>query len=198
MSALQDAPATSPPPAVPQAPAPQAPASLDLGSVSSRIAQRARQRAEKRGGVLTVTVPGFEDLFAISYRRLTFEEKTDIAGRNEGLQDLLAEKPVDSHEMVISSADMLINACVDVLLVVGENEDGTKRYQSTGQRLTSSTIGSLFQLEPVPDTSRAALLQALDSEDLVDHFGRYMTAVNRLELETVESAEGESGPSVDE
>jgi hypothetical protein len=175
------------PPVAPSAPAKE----LELGSLAEQVAQRAKARAKQRQTILTIPIPGFEDLFAIQYRRLTFEEKSALVERHNVIDG-------DARERIESAADMLINACEDVVQVTGHDEHGKPSYRSLQTRLTSAFVGRLFGLEPVPSTARDALILALDSEDLVTHFGQYIRAVDELDRSEVEGLPGESRPSAGE
>lgn len=175
-----------PPPVVPVAPV-EAPA----GSLSSRIAARRAERDRKRKELLTIPVNGYEDLFAAIYRRLPFEERGDVAKKHPGIGD-------DTTDEVGAAADTLINACQDVLEVVGKDEQGKPMYQSLGKRWTSSSIAELFELELAPKTTaRQAMLTAFDSDDLMDHFLEYVRQMGLIDAQDTEELPGESEPSVE-
>jgi hypothetical protein len=170
------------------APVPPAP---PAGSLSDRIAQRRAERERKRAEILTIPVEGYEDLFAASYRRLKYEEKGTIAHRHDGIGS-------DATAEIAASADFLINGCVDILEVTGEDEAGKPIYRSLGKRWTAATIAELFQVEIAPQTAaRTAMLLAFDHEDLNAHFLAYTRAVTALDGKDAEELPGESKPSAE-
>jgi hypothetical protein len=172
----------------PEVPVPSMP---QAGSLEDKIAQRRRDREQKRKTVLTIPIPGYEDLFAASYKRLTFEQKRTISYRHENVGS-------DATDEVGFAADLLQNACTDLLEVVGENPDGSKQYRSLGVKWITASIIKLFQIElPATATARTALMAAFDSEDLMDHFGRYTRESNALDEDDQKELPGESVPSVE-
>ena len=162
------------------------------GSLSDQIAARRRARAQKRSGLITIPVPGYEDLLHARYRRLDFEEKSQIAKQHEGLGD-------NPDEEVAAAADMLLRACEDLLQPDGVDERGKPAYVSLGKRWTGPTIVDIFQLDEMPEnvTARVALRAALGGEDLMDHFLAYMRQANDLDAADREDLPGESKPSVE-
>lgn len=158
------------------------------GSLAHRVAQRRKEREARRGTIVTVPVPGFEDLFAVNYRRLTLEERSEIVDRNDVLEG-------GAGSMTTGAADLLINACVDILEITGQDEAGEPIYLPLGKKWTPSVIAELFEEDTQGVTVRDALMQVLDSDDLTGHFAAYSKAVRALDEKATDETPGESGPS---
>ena len=155
------------------------------GSLSQRVAQRRRAREERRGSTTVLSVPGYEDLLAVRYRRLDGAEMQAIV-----------ERPSFDGDAQAGPLDMLITACVDLLEVAGRDENGARTYVPLGRRWTSQTVAELFELDLSPDTTvRSALREALDYKEISQHFAEYVQWVESLESEQAAETPGESGPS---
>lgn len=159
------------------------------GSLADRLAARRKAREAKRASVLTLPVNGYEDMFAASYRCLPFEEMGDVAKLHEKVGE-------DTHDEVDMGADILIRSSLDLFEVTGENEDGSKQYQSLGQTWTAPNIVALFQI-PETSNTREALKAALGSYDLMAHFKDYAFRVKEINDEESEMLPGESEPSAE-
>lgn len=166
-------------------------ATAPAGSLSERLTQIRKDRERKRGSIITIPVEGTDGLLAASYRRLSFEEKSDIAKRHDGIG-------TDGSDEVAAAADLLINACQDLLEVVGKDADGKPEYRSLGKRWTTTTISELFGIElPENATVRQAMRDAFDSEDLMDHMLTYIRLANDLTKDDSGELPGESKPSAE-
>lgn len=176
-----------------------APASTvpDPGSLSDRLARARKARQERKQKPITLVVPGTDGQLAAQYKILDYEKKVEITGRH-GIDpsDLAGSLLGNGTVQVQSSADMLINACTDLLEVVGADENGDPKYQSLGLTWNAASIAKLFQVEQAT-TAREAILNALDHEDIVAHYGQYVRAAMEMLSEDPEKQPGESKPSAE-
>lgn len=158
-------------------------------SLEQRVAARRQQRVAKRSSKFILPVKGYEDLFGAQYRILSFEDRLAIATKHPGMED-------DPVENVGASVDVLINACVDLLEVTGNDDAGDPVYQSLGKTWTSDSVAELFGTARQPSV-RQALIDAVGSDDLMDHVKHYRDKCDEILAEGDKAAEGESEPSVE-
>lgn len=158
-------------------------------SLADRIAQRRKQRDADRSRIVTVPVAGYENLIAGAYRRLSAAERRDIESQHPNM-----EKDFDAA--VAAACDGLIRANVDLLEVTGRNADGSPEYRSIGRTWQTGVIVDLFRINlPEGTLVRQALQEALDPEEVLDHFAAYSDAVGYLERADAEALPGESVPT---
>lgn len=155
-------------------------------SLRDKLAAQRKRLEQAREVRLTIPVVGYRKLIAARYRVLTFEEKQTIVNRHQGAVD----KP---DETAPAAADMLINACEELMEVTGEGS-----YSGTGQRWTAAAIRDLFGADlPEGATARQALMSVLDSEQVLEHFGEYILTLKEMQDEVDGELLGESEPSVE-
>jgi hypothetical protein len=166
------------------------PAGVEIGSLADQLRFSREQRRQRKDALITLVVPGTGGRLAASYRRLGYAEKTMIARRHPTVGE-------DPAAELAAAADLLINACQD-LLEVCDDATGERSYRSLGMRWTAPDINRLYGLA-LPDgaTAREALLQALDDEDLMDHFGGYINRCTVADDGERERLPGESTPSTE-
>lgn len=147
-------------------------------SLQERIAERHRRVREERTVVLPV--PGFSDLLAARYRPLPIQDRLRILRKHQNAGE-------DGDDLVAAAADVLINACEDLL------EKNGSDWKSLGKKWTSSAIGELFPVAISEDTTaREALTQALTSDQIVEHSGEYNDECDKIRAELEGATEGES------
>lgn len=155
---------------------------IDTPAATDSLAARIQQRRAALLDAKQVTVPvhGYRDLLAATYRQLTFEEKRRISLRHQGIGS-------NADDEVQAAADMLVTASEDLLARNGDD------YESLGCKWSPEAISRLFGLS-IPDgvTARSALMLALTSDQIMEHFGAYIEAVRRLEQDAEAAAVGES------
>ncbi len=168
------------------------------GSLEDRVAARREERQRARASLLIIPVPGYKDLLAARYRVLQWEEKMDIVRRHKGLLNS-EDGPLGGNttDTVATAADMLIAACEEILEVSGKDDNGKPLYRSLGQRWTAPMILETFRLPLPPEaTVRHALIVALGSEEIIDHFGDYTRECDAILAEGDAVAQGEAPASV--
>lgn len=157
-------------------------------SLASRVAARREQIIAGRSAKFVLPIPGYTGLLAARYRPLSYEVKRKIQLRHEKIGE-------DAADEVAASADLLINACVEVLEVTGSGPDG-ETYETISQGWSAQVIASTFALDLEPTTTaRTALIMALGSDDVMAHFGQYARASDQILAAAEEGAQGESEPS---
>lgn len=161
-------------------------------SLAARVAARREERVAKRSAKFVLTVPGFRDLLAARYRPLDFEAKRKVQLRHEGIGE-------DAADEVAAGADLLINACEEVLEITGVGEDGQPTYESLSRGWSAPVVRDVFGLSDLPEgaTVRQALILALGSDAVMTHFGEYAQEADRILLDGEDVAVGESRPSAE-
>lgn len=160
-------------------------------SIADILAQRRAQLANKRAKEMTIPVPGYEDVLACRYRQLPAEEKLDIVHRHEGVGS-------DGANEIAAAADVLINACIELVKVTGKDDAGELQYEGLGYRWTADGVVALFKVElPENATARQAIRAVLDGEDILTHLSDYHFARIKILNEGDELVQGESEPSVE-
>lgn len=158
-------------------------------SLAARVAARREQRVASRSAKFILPIPGYKDLLAARYKPLSFEQKRKIQLRHDGIGE-------DADDEVAASADLLINACVEVLEITGSTETGEPSYETISGGWSAGVIASTFGLDIAPQmTARAALIMALGSDDVMEHFGQYAQAADAILADGEEAAQGEAKPS---
>jgi hypothetical protein len=161
-------------------------------SLQARVTAKRQQVLARRGSKLTLDVPDYEELLVAQYRLLPWEERTEITNHHEAIKDR------DSNAVVGAAAEMLAKASVDILEIVGSDEQHKPQYQSLGHGWTTQFIASTFGLSvPAEYPIDEALRDALGSDAIMEHFGRYIDWVNQTKTAQDEAAQGEPGPSVE-
>lgn len=158
-------------------------------SLQSLLAARRQVLEAQRAERMVLPIPGYEKLLAGRYRQLPFEEKAKIARRHEQI----GEDGGESDE-IAAAADLLINACEDLLQVTGVGEDGKPQYTSLGKKWIPADIAELFGVEAQP-TARLTLMSVLDSDAIIQHLGDYHRASLAISAEGDEVVMGEAVPS---
>lgn len=159
-------------------------------SLADRVAARREERVQKRSANFVLGIPGFRDMLAARYKPLEFEKKREIQLKHDGI----GEDPADE---VSASADLLINACVEVLEITGEDETGKPIYESLAPGWSPDLIRSTFRIPYPGNSTRQALVEALGSDDVMEHFGEYAKEADAILSEGEEAAVGEAQPSVE-
>lgn len=155
-------------------------------SLQEKIAARYQRIHEKRTFVLPV--PGYSDFLSARYRPLPIEDTLRIfARRQQAMPTTVVE--VEPDTLVANAADVLINACEELL---EKNGDGT--YHTLGKKWNTATIGELFPVVIDEDNPsvRWALVDALTSDGVIDHFNAYEEEVTKIKQELERATEGES------
>lgn len=149
------------------------------GSVRDRAKARRRELQEERA--FTIPLKGYEDMFAVYYRVLSYEEYREIGKRHD-------ENTPDGELAVY--ADTLIMACLDILEL---DENG--KETSTGQRWTPAAVDALFGVEELPAdaTARQAIRAVLPSNELALHFNDYDKGADKAGPLVERRLEGEFG-----
>lgn len=157
----------------------------ELGSLSHRIAERRRERERRRKEPIIIPVPGYSDLFAVRYRRLTGGEADEIIKKHDPEVDGLA-----------GPISMLITACEEILEVTGRDEAGKPTYEPLGRKWTPTAIRELFEADFQEGiTTRLAMEQVLHENEISRHFKAYTDAVREQDKDDAEALPGESKPS---
>jgi hypothetical protein len=159
-------------------------------SLADRVAARRQERVQKRSAKFVLTIPGFRDLLAVRYQTLTFEKRREIQLRHEGIGE-------NADDEVAAAADLLINACVEVLEVTGKDDVGNPTFETVAAGWTPDLIRSTFGTEYVGNSTRQALIEALGSTEVMDHFGEYIQEADAILSDGEEAAQGEAQPSVE-
>lgn len=156
-------------------------------SLADRVAAKRREVEARRQARFILPVPDYQELLAVKYRKLLWEERMDIIERDGG---------TDTAERVTAAADMLIAACEDLLEVDGTNGNGEPVYKPLGKRWSTPAIIEYFGIGlPENATVRHALREALGSDALMTHFAEYVREVGMIETEGEGAATGEASPS---
>lgn len=161
-------------------------------SLAARVAARREERVAKRSAKFVLTVPGFRDMLAARYRPLDFEDKRKIQLRYDGIGE-------DGAAEVNAAADLLVNACEELLEITGRDESGAPTYERVGIGWHPGVVRETFGLDDMPErtSQREALILALGSDAVMTHFGEYAQQADSILLEGEEAAQGEARPSAE-
>lgn len=160
-------------------------------SLADILAQRRAQLVTRRAKTLTIPVPGYEDLIACHYRQLPAEEKLDIVHRHDGIGS-------DATNEIAAGADLLINACIELVQPTEKDASGEMQYEGLGHKWNAQGVAALFKVElPADATARQAIRAVLDGEDILSHVGAYHIARMRVLNEGDEVVQGGAEPSVE-
>ena len=158
-----------------------------MSSLQERAAARRQQLEQDHSFVLPL--PGYEDMFAVRYRALSYGEMWRISDKNGAL-------PNSPETDMANFADLLINGCVEFLEV---KPDGS--YQSLGHKWGDAKgINESFGLGlPEGATARECVFAVFSGPQggnrLALHAAAYDAGLVQSTSEVAEETVGESGPS---
>jgi hypothetical protein len=158
-------------------------------SLAGTLGERRKELVEMRQKTLVLPVPGYEGLLFARYRPLPYEDLRRIQLRHEGIGK-------DPHVEVNAAADMLIEACEDLLVPVAGAPEG--EYESLGKTWTPAAVRELFEIDLADGvTTRSAFKAAMadDSTRIMEHYGRFMIEAAALYEVVNEEMAGELPPS---
>jgi hypothetical protein len=153
-------------------------------SLKERIAERHRRVHENR--TFDLPVPGYADMLGARYRPLPIEKTLEIYLRYQS-GSLAPETEVDANDIVAAAADMLVNACEELL---EKNGDGS--YHGMSTRWTTAAIADLFPLGEETDSVRDALMAAITTDGVMEHFNAYALEAAKVRKDLDGAVEGES------
>lgn len=147
-------------------------------------------RVARAASRMVIPIPGYERRLAGRYRILTFDDKAQIANRHGGA----AFDPTDSDV----AADYIINACDELLEIVGHDDDGQPVCEPLGMHWIAEDVADLFgvPVSPATHTAIQALREVLDSDQLVDHLAAIADRSRKIMAEVEKDSEGEPEPAV--
>lgn len=170
-------------------------------SLQEYLAAKRSENQRKQSTRMTVPVPGYEERLAGRYKILDFETKRDIQQRHDNIGE-----QGDGVELVNASADLIVNACEDLLEITDPGDPEADppvkaSYQSLGKQWTAPDVAELFGAEITPGQGGTTAIQALKlvltGEQIMTHFGRIRAESEAILAEAKAAAAGESQPSVE-
>lgn len=163
--------------------------SVQSGSLKEKLAARRAQLQSERTHVFPI--PGYEDLIAARYKSLDYKALRKIGNRNAKLEGT-------SDGELANYADTLINACVELLRVDGDDPEKYPSLRDSGNvaRWDDQTVREFFDPDlPTGTSARQAILAAIPGTQLALHFQRYDEWLSDVVPEIQEQMRGESEPS---